>query len=188
MWHAWLSRLRLFRQLVMRPSEFLTKLAMSPKMDPSADRRADIAVEFTTGDVITLDMRSVHLQASSYLARACDAQVRTIEGEKTRKYNAYYTRFRPVVVSLSGAVSETAFGAIKEITKLGSRATGKRLAWEKFRWAVDIVERLGIATVKAAAWEATRVPCTSRVAGRRYERHVRWREARAMRAREAMIA
>ena len=36
--------------------------------------------------------------------------------------------------------------------------TRPRLEWEKHRWAVEIVQRVAIATVKAAAWEATRRP------------------------------
>ena len=60
------------------------------------------------------------------------------------------------MVSLSGAVSDVAFGAVKEIARQASLATNPRLRWEKFQWAVDIVQRVAVATVKAAAWEATR--------------------------------
>ena len=75
-----------------------------------------------------------------------------------KKYNAYYSRFHPFIVSLTGAVPEDSFGAIKEITREAERVTRPRLEWKKHRWAVEIVQRVAIATVKAAAWEATRRP------------------------------
>src|SRR5689334_7941950 len=45
------------------------------------------------------------------------------------KDNAYYSRFRPFVVSLTGAVPESSFGAIKEIAKEAARVTKPRLEW-----------------------------------------------------------
>ena len=128
-------------------------------------KRADIAVEFVTGEVVTLDVRTVHLQKASALHSTVKAQVKAIESEKNGKYMAYYDRFRPLVVSLTGAVSDAAFGAVNEITRLASRATRPRLDWEKFRWTVEIVQRVSIATAKAAAWEATREVCATRSLG-----------------------
>jgi len=122
-------------------------------------KRADIAVEVITGEVVTLDVRTVHLQRLSARRSTVDAQVRVIENEKNAKYAAYYTRFRPLVVSLTGAVPETAWGAIKEIARYASRAARPRLEWEKYRWVVDVVQRVAMATVKAVAWEATRELC-----------------------------
>ena len=126
-------------------------------------KRADITAEFAGGAAVTLDVRTVHLQAASALQRPVASQISSIENEKTWKYSAYYSRFKPFVISLTGAVSDTAFGAIAEIARHGSRASGPRLKWEQERWAVAIVQRVAIATVKAAAWEATRVPNPVRV-------------------------
>ncbi len=138
-----------------RPPDHAARCAAAQQTEEGW-RRADIAAEFTNGHVITLDMRTVHLQRASALHSTVEAQVRQIENEKTSKYNAYYSHFRPYVVSLTGAVSNVAFGAVKEIAREASLATSPRLRWEKFRWAVDIVQRVAIATVKAAAWDATR--------------------------------
>ena len=140
-------------------------------------KRADIMTEYRPGATVTLDVSAIHLQCNSRMQRKVDAQIRSVEDEKNGRYAAYYAKFRPLVVSLSGAVSDTAFGAIKEITRLSSRATGPRLDWEKYRWAVEIVQRVAIATVKATALDATRVPCMSRVGGTRGERRS-WRAGR----------
>ena len=55
------------------------------------------------------------------------AQIRAIENEKKIRYNAYYSRFHPFIVSLTGAVPEDSFGAIKEITREAERVTRPRL-------------------------------------------------------------
>ncbi len=118
-------------------------------------KRADLTAAFVNSESVTLDVRTVHLQCASQLQTPVATQLRALENEKTAKYSAYYSRFRPYVVSITGAVSETAFGAIKEIARQASNVTRPRLHWEKYRWAVDIVQRVALATVKAAAWDAT---------------------------------
>lgn len=99
------------------------------------------------------DVRTVHLQRASKIASSVSAQVREIEDDKNKKY----------VVSLTGAVSETAFRAVKEITRHAARGARPRLEWERHRWAVDIVQRVAVATIKATAFEATRTPYQSTV-------------------------
>jgi len=114
---------------------------------------------------VTLDVRTVHLQSASGSQCSVDNQVRAIEKEKTGKYAAYYDRFRPLVISLNGAEPDTAFGAIKEITREAARATRPRLEWEQYRWATEIVQRISIAAVKATALAAMRLPHQVRMFG-----------------------
>ncbi len=83
-------------------------------------RRADIAAELVTGEVVTLDVRTVHLGRASALRTKVDAQLRAIENEKRRKYSAYYRRFWPLVISVTGAVSEVGWSALGEIARLAS--------------------------------------------------------------------
>jgi len=59
-----------------------------------------------------------------------------------------------VCLHMNGVVPD-AFGAV---TRESARATKPRLEWEKYRWAMEIVQRISIAAVKAAACEAMRVP------------------------------
>jgi hypothetical protein len=107
---------------------------------------------------VTLDVRTVHLQKESAQCASVPAQVRAIENEKNGKYKAYYSRFRPFVISVTGAVPEGSFGVIKEIAAEAARASRPRLRWEKDRWAVEIVQRIAIAMVKATARQAARRP------------------------------
>ena len=83
-----------------------------------------------------IDVRTVHLQNASALPVSVAAQIRAIKNEKKNKYNAYYSRFRPFIVSLTGAVPEDSFGAIKEITREAERVgwSGRDIAgrWRSF--------------------------------------------------------
>ena len=71
---------------------------------------------------------------------------------KRRRYAGYYDVFRPFVISLTDAVTEEAFGAIKKIAKAAAAAYGPRLDWEPYRWAVLI-----LACVSAWDGECARV-------------------------------
>jgi hypothetical protein len=134
---------------------------------PDGWRRADIAADCTTNKVVTLDVRTVHLQAASAITghASAAAHIVTLEREKKRKYTAYYSHFRPFVISVSGAVPETSYGVLKEVAKEASKASGPRLGWEKFGWAVNMMKRIAVAAVRAVAWDATRVAGPGEVRG-----------------------
>ena len=90
---------------------------------PDGWRRADIALEFATGKTITLDVRTTNiLSASAMSAGAPESHLHALERGKAAKYGAYYRDFKPFVLDLSGAVTETTFGALKSIAKEASNA------------------------------------------------------------------
>ena len=128
------------------------------RCSPDAWRRADIAAECMTGKVVTLDVRTVHLQAASAVPghASAAAHINALEREKRGKYAAYYSHFRPFVISISGAVPETTYGVLKEIAKEAAKVSGPRRGWEKFGWVVSMMKRIAVAAVRAVAWDATR--------------------------------
>jgi hypothetical protein len=130
---------------------------------PDGWKRADVAIEFVTGKTVVLDVRTTNTLSAS--AGAPAAHLRALENSKTAKYADYYRDFRPFVVDLGGAVSETSFGALKSIAKLASEAARPRLHWEAFDWAVRMQRRIAVAMVRCAAWIATRVPARAPVPG-----------------------
>lgn len=75
-----------------------------------------------------------------------------------RQYRDYYRDFLPFVIDLGGAVNETSYGALKTIMKEAAKATGPRLRWEKYDWAVRVQRRIAVAMVRTAAQIATRAP------------------------------
>jgi hypothetical protein len=125
---------------------------------PDGWRRADIAADCLTNKVVTLDVRTVHLQAASAVSghASAAAHISALEREKRGKYAAYSSHFRPFVISISGAVPETTYGVLKEIAGEASKASGPRLGWERYGWAVNMMKRIAVAAVRAVAWDATR--------------------------------
>ena len=98
------------------------------------------------------------LSASAVSAGTASAHLQSLERAKDAKYNAYYRDFKPFVIDLSGAVSETSYGALKAIAREASNATRPRLHWEKYDWAVKVQRRIAAAMVRTVAWIATRQP------------------------------
>lgn len=126
------------------------------KISPDGWKRADIALAFTTGKIITLDVRTTDTHcASARKSGSPEAFLKAQEREKANKYAGYYRAFRPYVIDLGGAVSETSYGTIKEITAEAARAAGPRLHWEQFEWAVRIQRHIAAAMVRTTAWLAT---------------------------------
>jgi hypothetical protein len=126
---------------------------------PDGWKRADVAIEFVTGKTVTLDVRTTNaLSASAVAAGSPAAHLRALENSKTAKYAAYYRDFKPFVVDLGGAVSETSYGALKSIAKEAAKAAHPRLHWEAFDWAARMQRRIAVAMVRCTAWIATRAP------------------------------
>ena len=135
---------------------------------PDGWKRADIALEFLTGKTVVLDVRTTNvLCASAVGAASPSAHLNGLERAKSAKYADYYRAFRPFVIDLSGAVSETSYGALKLIAKEAARASLPRLRWEAFDWAVRMQRRITVAMVRCAAWIATRSPARVEVPGSR---------------------
>lgn len=129
------------------------------KTSPEGCKRADIGFAFVTGKTITLDVRTVNVHcASASAAGSVAACLRAREREKVGKYADYYRDFKPFVIELGGAVSESSYGALKQITKEAAKAARPRLHWEKFDWAARVQRRIAVAMVRTAAWLATRAP------------------------------
>ena len=142
------------------------------EVSPEGWRRADIAFAFTTGKVITLDVRTTDTQcASARHPASAEAFLRSQEREKTMKYEGYYKHFRPFVIDLTGAVTETSYGVLREIAKEAAKAAGKarapRLHWEPLDWAVRVQRLIAVAMVRTTAWLVTRGPGCARPASRR---------------------
>ena len=143
---------------------------------PDAWRRADLAFEMIDGRAVTLDVRTVNGLSRSGVAghSSAAAHFASIEASKRRRYAGYYDDFRPFVISLTGAVTEEAFGAIKKIAKAAAVAYGPRLDWEPYRWAVLILRRVQVAVVRTVTAALVRTPfgvrraervCAARPAG-----------------------
>ena len=132
---------------------------------PDGWKRADVALEFVTGKTVVLDVRTTNvLCASAIAASSPAAHLKGLERAKSAKYADYYRAFKPFVIDLSGAVSETSYGALKLIAE-AAKASLPRLDWEAFDWAVRMQRRIAVAMVRCTAWIATRAPARVVVPG-----------------------
>jgi len=126
---------------------------------PDGWKRADVAVAFITGKTFTLDVRTTNTQsASARGAASAEAHLCAQEAAKRAKYRGYYRNFLPYVIDLGGAVTESSFGALKQISDEAATASGPRLEWEKCDWAVRMQRRIAVAMVRTACQAATRTP------------------------------
>ena len=114
---------------------------------PDRWKRADLALAVITGTTITLDVRTTNTQCASAASSAA-AHLHNLERAKIVKYADYYSAFRPFVIDLGGAVSEVSSGALKSITNEAAKASGPRLHWESFDWAVRLQRRIAVAMVR----------------------------------------
>jgi hypothetical protein len=127
------------------------------RVSPDGWKRADIALAFVTGKTVVLDVRTTNtMSASATAAGTVAAHLRGQERAKVAKYADYYRNFKPLVIDLGGAVSETSYGALKQIMGEAAKANGPRLHWERFDWAVRAQRRISVAMVRTTAWLATR--------------------------------
>src|SRR5580658_5028482 len=102
-------------------------------------------LEFITGKTVVLDVRTTNVLCASAVGAASPAtHLNGLERAKSAKYADYYRAFRPFVIDLSGAVSETSDGALKLIAREAARASLPRLQWEAFDWAVRMQRRIAV--------------------------------------------
>jgi hypothetical protein len=128
-------------------------------------RRADVAFEFEDGRTITVDVRTANgLSRSALRARSAAAHLANLEAAKRKRYAGYYADFRPLVIALSGAVSEDSFSTLKAITRTAASVDGRRLGWEADRWATAILRRVQVAVVRVVAAAVFRAPWGVRAA------------------------
>ena len=120
---------------------------------------------FITGTIITLDVRTTNTQCASAASSAA-AHLHKLERAKIVKYADYDRAFRPFVIDLGGAVSEVSSGALTSITNEAAKASGPRLQWESFDWAVRLQRRIAVAMVRTTAWLATRAAAHIAASGR----------------------
>ena len=132
---------------------------------PDRWKRADLALAVITGTTITLDVRTTNTQCASAASSAA-AHLHNLERAKIVKYADYYRAFRPFVIDLGGAVSELSYGVLKSIMNEAAKASGPRLHWESFDWAVRLQRRIAVAMVRTTAWLATRAPAHIAASGR----------------------
>src|SRR5438552_16533384 len=83
--------------------------------------------------------------ASAVTAGTAAAHLGALETGKVAKYADYYRDFKPFVVDLGGAVTETSYGVLKSIAKEAARGSHPRLHWECFDWAVRMQRRIAVA-------------------------------------------
>ncbi len=130
-------------------------------------RRADIAFEFDDRHTVTVDVRTTNaLSTSALRVGSAATHLTSQEARKRTRYAGYYANFRPLVIALSGAVTEESFSTLKAITRAAAAADGRRLGWEADRWAVLVLRRLQVAVVGAVASGLVRAPWAVRVADR----------------------
>jgi hypothetical protein len=133
---------------------------VAARESPDAWRRADLAFEVLSGRTVTVDVRTVNCLSRSGVSGHASAAVHfaSIEALKRRRYAGYYDEFRPLAISLTGAVTEDSFSTIKRIAKAAADASGPRLDWEPHRWAVLILRRVQVAVVRTVTAALTRAP------------------------------
>ena len=133
---------------------------VAARESPDAWRRADLAFEVLSGRTVTVDVRTVNCLSRSGVNGHASAAVHiaSIEALKRRRYAGYYDEFRPLAISLTGAVTEDSFSTIKRIAMAAASASGPRLDWEPYRWAILILRRVQIAVVRTVTAALTRVP------------------------------
>ena len=91
-------------------------------------RRADIAFEFDDRRTITVDVRTTNaLSRSALRVGSAATHLASLEAQKRRRYAGYYADFRPLVIALTGAVTEESFSTLKAITRAAATADGRRL-------------------------------------------------------------
>ena len=110
-------------------------------LDPSAARRADIAVEFRDLRRLVIDVATTNLVSDSALSHSVQSHMEGIESTKDRKYKAYYGSFHPLVISLVGGITERGWGVIKRICCVAAQLSRPRLPWEPYEWAVRVLRR-----------------------------------------------
>jgi len=130
-------------------------------------RRADIAFEFDDRRTVTVDVRTTNaVWLSALRVGSAATHLASLEAQKRRRYAGYYADFRPLVIALTGAVTEDSFSTLKAITRAAATADGRRLSWEADRWAVLVLRRLQVAVVGAVTSAVVRAPWAVRVAER----------------------
>jgi hypothetical protein len=95
------------------PPDHELRLA-SLRLPPSADIRADVDVVPATGKRVVFDVRTANGLCASALSQHASAAMHlgSIERAKNDKYAAYYTNFKPFVVTLTGAVTDASHRAL----------------------------------------------------------------------------
>ncbi len=126
--------------------------------DPSAPRRADIAVEFRDLHRLVIDVATTNLVCGSALSKSVQSHIEGIESAKDRRYKGYYGDFHPLVVSLGGGVSERGWRVIKRVCCLAARLSRPRLQWEPYAWAVRALRLITAGMARVMGWVATRAP------------------------------
>ena len=83
-------------------------------MPANAEIRADVVITPATGKRFVFDVRTVNALCASALSGYGSAatHLASIEREKRKKYAAYYANFKPVVMTLTGAVSDATHQAL----------------------------------------------------------------------------
>ena len=127
-------------------------------LDPSAVRRADIAVEFLGPRRLVIDVATTNVVSDSALSKSVRTHMESIESTKDRTYKAYYGEFHPLVVSLGGGVTERGWGLIKRICCEAARLSRPRLPWEPYEWAVRALQHITAGMARVMGWIATRMP------------------------------
>jgi hypothetical protein len=127
-------------------AERLTRL----RLRPGADIRADLTVTPPSGRRLTFDVCTVNgLCASALLLSSAAAQLSAIEREKNSRYSAYYTNFKPFVVTLSGAVTDASHLALRAVAREAAKACDWAMDWEPARWVDNILHRVSVSMIRA---------------------------------------
>ena len=127
-------------------------------LDPTAARRADIAVDFRDLHRLVIDVATTNVVSNSALSKSVLAHMEGIESTKDRTYKEYYREFHPLIISLGGGVTERGWGVIKRICCEAARLSRPRLQWEPYQWAVRMLRHICAGMARVMGWIATRIP------------------------------
>jgi len=113
----------------------------------------DVMLVPPSGRRFTFDVRTVNGACASALTAygTAAAHLAAIERQKTSKYAAYYTNFRPLVITLTGALSEASRRAVNEVAKAAMKSCEWAMEWEPARWADMVSHRMAVAMVRTIA-------------------------------------
>ena len=153
------------------PSTITTGMKPAPEIFPvdaeplDVHDRADVDVLTKTGRRFVFDVRTVNVQCRSGIDKHASAKAHcaAIEVEKRTHYMKYYRAFAPIVVTLSGAVTQASAVALLRVAREVAKGHRTALDWEPAKWVDNILHRMSVEMIKTVSIIATRtvLPCVN---------------------------
>ena len=133
--------------------------ARCERCSPDGWKRADVALEFVTGKIIVLDVRTTNTLSAS---AATDPDSHLRAQESARRWRSTSRITATSIPSCRGLgwrrLRTVLWRAQAHRANAAAEAARPRLPWERFEWAAQMQRRVAVAMARTTAWIATRVP------------------------------